>query len=413
MVKLDAKKKHTHVKITKYTIPFILVVSLFFLWGFAHSILDVLNKHFQEVFIISKARSALVQSVVYGGYFIMALPAGFFIKKYGYRSGVVLGLLLYGIGALLFVPAGTIMSFNYFLFCLFTIGCGLTFLETAANPYITVLGDKDLAASRLNLAQSFNGLGWIIGPLLGGVLLFHSDNTQGDVAIPYTIIGVVVLLVAIVFMRIKLPELEIQNTDSEISGKSMLKDKIFIFGVVAMVFYVGAQTGINSFFINYITELNPEVSLRNSALLLSFGGMGLFMLGRFVGSWMMRFIAPAKLLTYAAIAATCCMLLVIMAWPWTSSIALIICYLFEAIMFPTIFAISIENLGVNTKRGSSFLIMAIVGGAIVPPMMGYIGHQNMAIGFIIPLICFIIITVFGVFLMKTKLIKLKTIKVNT
>jgi FHS family L-fucose permease-like MFS transporter len=153
-----------------YLYPFIVITSLFFLWGFAHSILDVLNKHFQEVLVISKARSALVQAVVYGGYFLMALPAGIFMKRFGYRWGVILGLVLYGIGALMFYPGSFLMSFNFFLFSLFIIGCGLTCLETAANPYVTILGEPETSASRLNLSQSFNGLGWIVGPFVGDLL---------------------------------------------------------------------------------------------------------------------------------------------------------------------------------------------------------------------------------------------------
>jgi len=203
-----------------YFWPFVLVTSLFFLWGFAHSILDVLNKHFQEVLVISKAKSALIQAVVYGGYFLMALPAGYIIKRYGYRKGVVLGLLLYAIGAFLFIPGSRLMSFEFFLFSLFIIGCGLTCLETAANPYITVLGDLKYGASRLNLAQTFNGLGWILGPLVGGMALF---STNADVSIPYIIIGSVVLLVAFFFMRIRLPEIkeEEPSADAAVLNKGL------------------------------------------------------------------------------------------------------------------------------------------------------------------------------------------------
>jgi FHS family L-fucose permease-like MFS transporter len=261
----------------KYLIPFILLTSLFFLWGFAHSILDVLNKHFQEVLVISKARSALVQSVVYGGYFLMALPAGFFIRKYGYRIGVVFGLLLYGAGALLFIPAEKIMSFNYFLFSLFVIGCGLTFLETAANPYVTELGDKKEGARRLNFAQSFNGLGWIVGPLLGGLMIFQADGKHGSAAFPYTIIGIVVLAVAMVFAKIRLPE--IKNVTLSVSVNTGIKalwdNKLFRFGVIAQFFYVGAQTGINSFFINYVTENKPSDNLTGSSIAIVFWWHGI------------------------------------------------------------------------------------------------------------------------------------------
>lgn len=188
----------------QFLLPFVLITSLFFFWGFAHSILDILNKHYQDALVISKTRSALVQAMVYGGYFIMAIPAGAIIRKWGYRAGVLTGLILYGIGALLFIPGEMIMSFNFFLVCLFVIGCGLTCLETASNPYIAVLGDEETSASRLNLAQSLNGLGWIVGPLVGGLLVFRgADGNSGSVALPYTIIGIAVLLIAIVISRVK------------------------------------------------------------------------------------------------------------------------------------------------------------------------------------------------------------------
>ncbi len=380
-----------------YLLPFILLTSLFFLWGFAHSILDVLNKHFQEVLVISRARSGMVQAVVYGGYFIMALPAGYFIRRFGYRSGVVLGLVLYGIGALLFIPAERIMTFDYFLFSLFVIGCGLTFLETAANPYVTELGNREGAAGRLNLSQSFNGLGWIVGPMAGGLLIFKADGTHGSVALPYTLIGLVVLGVALVFSRIRLPEIRTEAGPAAGGGglRALWLNRVFRFGVLAQFFYVGAQTGINSFFINYVTELSPGITPRTAALWLSFGGMGLFMGGRFAGSWLMHRIAPARLLGFAALMAMLTTALVISRIQGVSLIALVAVYLFMSIMFPTIFALSISNLGIHTKQGSSFLIMSIVGGAGTPGLMGWLGASNMAGGFIIPLCCFAVVFAFS------------------
>ncbi|MDD4500033.1 MAG: MFS transporter, partial [Bacteroidales bacterium] len=325
------------IKKQSYLLPFILVTSLFFFWGFAHSILDVLNKHFQDALVISKSRSAMVQAVVYGGYFLMALPAGSIIKKWGYRTGVVTGLILYGIGALLFIPGERIMSFEFFLLSLFIIGCGLTCLETAANPYITVLGDKDSGPQRLNLAQSFNGLGWICGPLVGGLLIFTGKSgNDGSVALPYAIIGIVVLVVAVVFSRIKLPEIVIKDEENIKGG--LWKHADFIFGVVALFFYVAAQTGINSFFINYVTENIPAFSPRTSALILSFGGMGLFMIGRMGGSWIMKYIKAEKVLMICAIGASTCMMVVTFIPGKLALVALLLCYLFESIMFPTIFA---------------------------------------------------------------------------
>lgn len=376
-----------------YLWPFILVTSLFFLWGFAHSILDVLNKHFQEVLVISKARSALIQAVVYGGYFLMALPAGAFIKRYGYRKGVILGLLLYAVGAFMFIPGSKMMSFEFFLASLFIIGCGLTCLETAANPYITVLGEPEYGAGRLNLAQSFNGLGWILGPLVGGLVLFDG----GDISFPYIGIGCLVVLVAFFFMRIRLPEVKEELIDeAEGVEKGLWKYPHFTWGVVALFCYVAAQTGINSFFINYVTEANLGFNNSDAAMLLSFGGMGLFMFGRFLGSWLMNRIPAEWLLIYFSVGASLCMLLVIVGLGWLSISALFVCYLFESIMFPTIFALSIRKLGGHTKKASSFLIMAIVGGAVAPVLMGFIGEHNMAIGFIVPLICFFVIAGYSV-----------------
>lgn len=383
----------------KYLFSFALVASLFFFWGFAHSILDILNKHFQDALVISKWRSALVQAMVYGGYFIMALPAGAIIRKWGYKVGVITGLMLYGIGALLFIPGESLMSFEFFLACLFVIGCGLTCLETAANPYVAVLGDEATAPSRLNLAQSLNGLGWIVGPLVGGLVVFSGeDGNSGSVSLPYAVIGVIVLIVAFVFSRIQLPEI-VEQQQTPIYNKaepSLWHSSVFVFGLVALFFYVAAQTGINSFFINYVTEKVPTVSSRTAALLLSFGGMGLFFVGRLLGSWLMNRIQASKVLLACAIGGILCMAYVILGSGISALVALVLTYLCEATMFPTIFALSLNGLGVNeTKRGSSFLIMSIVGGAIAPVLMGVIGETNMAIGFIIPLICFIVIALFA------------------
>ena len=388
----------------KYLFSFALVASLFFFWGFAHSILDILNKHFQDALVISKWRSALVQAMVYGGYFIMALPAGAIIRKWGYKVGVITGLMLYGIGALLFIPGESLMSFEFFLACLFVIGCGLTCLETAANPYVAVLGDEATAPSRLNLAQSLNGLGWIVGPLVGGLVVFSGeDGNSGSVSLPYAVIGVIVLIVAFVFSRIQLPEI-VEQQQTPISNKvepSLWHSSVFVFGLVALFFYVAAQTGINSFFINYVTEKVPTVSSRTAALLLSFGGMGLFFVGRLLGSWLMNRIQASKVLLACAIGGILCMTYVILGSGISALVALVLTYLCEATMFPTIFALSLNGLGVNeTKRGSSFLIMSIVGGAIAPVLMGVIGETNMAIGFIIPLVCFIVIALFACKLLR-------------
>lgn len=382
-----------------YLWPFVLVTSLFFLWGLAHSILDVLNKHFQETMDgVGKTESALVQAVMYGGYFVMALPAGQIIKRYGYRAGVITGLLLYGIGALLFIPGGQLLSFPFFLFSLFVIGCGLTCLETSANPYVTVLGNAEGAARRINLSQSFNGLGWIVGPLIGGHFAFAVGADKGSIAIPYAIIGVVVLCVALVFAQVKLPEVQadgVAQTESAHATDSLWQHRNFVYGLIALFLYVAAQTGINSFFINYVTE-HASVSNVNASLLLGFGGMGLFMAGRMGGSWLMLRVRAERVLLYCAVGATLAMAVLLSGAGMAGVAAFMLCYLCESIMFPTIFALALKGVGQHTKRASSFLIMSIVGGAIAPVLMGFIAdHASMAMAFIVPLCCFVVIAAYA------------------
>ena len=382
-----------------YLWPFVLVTSLFFLWGLAHSILDVLNKHFQETMEgVGKTESALVQAVMYGGYFVMALPAGQIIKRYGYRAGVITGLLLYGIGALLFIPGGQLLSFPFFLFSLFVIGCGLTCLETSANPYVTVLGNAEGAARRINLSQSFNGLGWIVGPLIGGHFAFAVGADKGSIAIPYAIIGVVVLCVALVFAQVKLPEVQadgVAQTESAHATESLWQHRNFVYGLIALFLYVAAQTGINSFFINYVTE-HASVSNVNASLLLGFGGMGLFMAGRMGGSWLMLRVRAERVLLYCAVGATLAMAVLLSGAGVAGVAAFMLCYLCESIMFPTIFALALKGVGQHTKRASSFLIMSIVGGAIAPVLMGLIAdHASMAMAFIVPLCCFVVIAAYA------------------
>ena len=404
-----------------YLVPFLLVTSLFFLWGFAHSILDVLNKFFQNEMHLTKTQSAFIQVVVYGGYFLMALPAGAVIRRWGYRAGVLTGLFLYGIGALLFIPGAEIMAFPFFLFSLFVIGCGLTFLETSANPYVTVLGDAEASEQRINFSQSFNGLGWILGPLVGGWFLFSQDNSP-NIALPYAIIGLVVLLIGGVFCFVRLPEIKDTVLPEEVSGhqdnprdenrdlstttvessstlseiRILSRKSAFVFGWVALFLYVAAQTGINSFFINYATE-HIAITDSMAATLLSFGGMGLFMLGRLGGSWAMGRIRAERLLAILAIIATLATSAVVLAPGGLGFAALLVVYLCESIMFPTIFALALRGLGAHTKIASSLLIMSIVGGAVAPLLMGIVadGH-SMALGFVVPLVCFVVIAAYAI-----------------
>ena len=388
------KQKRIPLVGRQYLVPFILITSLFFLWGFAHAILNVLNKHFQEILDITKTHSAFIQMTMYMGYFIMAIPAGFFISRFGYRRGVVFGLLLYGVGSLLFIPGQHYLSFNLFLFALFVIGCGLTFLETAANPYATELGAKETAASRLNFAQSFNGLGCICAPVLAGLLLFSKDGQtgSGNVALPYICMGVIVLLVALVFSRIKLPEIEHSVEVDEAGNKvGLWSHRLFIFGLIALFAYEVGAISINSFFINYVVEQN-WMNAREASVVLSFGGLGLFMLGRFAGSWIMGRVRAEKMLLVCATGTVMTTLLVLLDVGMVSLAALLCGYAFEAIMFPTIFALSLRGLGNHTKRASSFLMMSPVGGVVGPLLMGLVAdHTTMVWAFIVPLVAYCVV----------------------
>ena len=391
-----------------YLFPFILVTSLFFLWGFAHALLDVLNAHFQEILQISKARSALVQFALYGGYFVMGIPAGLIIKKYGYKKGIVFGLFVFAIGAFLFYPATLIKTFYPFLIALFVIACGLTCLETAANPYTTVLGPPQSGARRINLAQSFNGLGWILGPLVGGMLIFSGEGDPfAALAKPYIGIGIVVLLIAVLFIRTPLPQISPDDTEVTPSGnaksryRDLLKHPLFIFAVIAQFFYVAGQTGIGSFFINYVIEVRPDISHLEASQILAFGGMGMFMTGRISGSYIMKFFNPKKLLTIYAIASILLMIVVVMGLGMTSVICLFASYFFMSIMYPTIFAVGISGLKENTEKGSSLIVMAVAGGAVIPMLMGRIADVwSMAVGFFVPLACFVVIMIFGLSKLK-------------
>jgi FHS family L-fucose permease-like MFS transporter len=393
----------------EFIVPFILVTSLFFLWGVAHSLLDVLNKHFQDILGITRARSGLVQAALYGGYFIMAIPAGLFMNRLGYRKGIITGLLLYAAGAFLFLPATYIQTFGFTLFSLFVIACGLTFLETAANPYSSVLGPKDTSEQRLTLSQSFNGLGWIIGPALGGMLILGGDGT-GDtnkfssMALPYMLIGGVVLVIAFMFMITRMPD--IHEGEHDIHGDrgtygGLLRVRHFRWAVVAQFLYVAAQTGINSFFINYVVETMPGYSPEKAAYLLSLGFV-FFMSGRFIGSLFMSWFSPRVMLGICALVNTAAMALVMLGLGWPSLVALYLNYFCMSIMFPTIFALGLKDLGGMTKKGSSVLVMTIVGGALCPVIMGHIADiSGMAVGFVVPLVCFAFIAWYAFYRAKS------------
>ena len=385
-----------------YLVPFILITSLFLLWGFAHGLLDVLNKHFQGVFTMTKAESGLVQFSTYIAYFLMALPAGAFMKRYGYRKGIIMGLLLFAIGAFGFIPAAFLHSATPFLIALFVIACGLCILETAANPYSTILGPSASAAQRLNLSQSFNGLGWILGPLVGGLLIFGaSEGDSMALTKPYILVGGIVLFVALLFFFTKLPEIkpeeekEVTAIVEEKPAASLWKRRQFVRSVVAQFCYCAAQTGIFGFFINYVTEMDPGISNLRASRILAFGGMALFMIGRLSGSFTMKWLAPGRLLTWYSLLSAVCMALVVASVGTLSLYALYLSFFFMSIMFPTIFALGLSNMGTLTKKASSYIVMGVAGGAFSPMLMGLIGENNMAVGFIVPFVAFIYILFFA------------------
>jgi FHS family L-fucose permease-like MFS transporter len=403
----------------EYIVPFILISSLFFLWGIAHGMLDTLNKHFQDMLQLSKAQSGLIQFSVYMAYFSMALPAGYFMRAFGYKKGIILGLSLFASGALLIAATTSFESFWIFLICLFIMGCGLATLETAANPYTTKLGPRETAERRINFSQSFNGLAWVIGPLIGLYIYKGQDAGAGQklssMILPYMAIAIVVIAVAVIFIKTPLPEISEEtngtndasdNSDnSPFIAKPLIKQKHFVLGVVAQFSYVAAQTGIFSYLINFVTDENqtPHFDKANGPFFLAFG-FALFMIGRMSGSYLMRFFKPARMLANYAL--MCCLLLPLVSagLGWISLISLYGVFFFMSIMFPTIFALGIRDLGPQTKKASSFIVMSIVGGAVFPPLMGWIAdNSSMSVGFYAPIPFFAFILYYAISGYKVKL----------
>ena len=399
----------------KYIVPFVLITTLFFLWGFSRAILDVLNKHFQTALDISITQSALIQVTTYLAYFIIAQPAGMFITRYGYRKGVVTGLLLFGIGALLFVPSAHVgPSYMYYAFlaALFILGCGLTFLETAANPYATVLGPAETATSRLNLSQSFNGLGCCLAPALVGGYLFSG----GDVTLPYMVMGIVVLCIALVFSFVKLPEIGMSGDEGQDDEPTkpvhphhaLWQHKIFVFGLFTLLAYEIAEISINSYFINFTTMPHTidgvmhegMLSAQTASLLLS-GALVLFMIGRVIGSAIMTRVREELVLMVCAVCSAICMGVIFLGPGQLAIGALMVNYLFESIMFPTIFSLSLRGMGALTPTASSTLMMTPVGGCFFL-LTGYIAEAHMLLPFVVPFVGFIIIIFFAYMLLCRK-----------
>jgi MFS transporter, FHS family, L-fucose permease len=401
----------------------ILVTSLFFLWGFALNLNPILIPHLKKACELTDMESAFVDSAAYIAYFLMAIPAGLFMKRFGYKGGIIVGLLLFAFGAFLFYPAAETRVYGFFLGAIFIIACGLTFLETAANPYITVLGSPDTAALRINFAQSFNGLAASLAVYLGGKFILSGVELTADqkasmssiqlntylnqeastVEMPFIIIGIVVLTVALFLWKTPLPEV-VEDNSLETEG-SILGQKNLMLGVLAQFFYVGAQVCVSSFFIRYSGHVaglkeTPAKNLLALALLA-------FMIGRFFGTFLMRYIAPARLLAIYSIVSFFLLILAVMGEGMISVYAIFAVEFFMSIMFPTIFSLGIRGLGSKTKQGSSLLIMSIVGGAIFPVIMGYVSDiSNIQIAYIVPALCFVVILYFAIRNINVKEIKM-------
>lgn len=410
-------------------VTFALISSLFFLWAMCNGMIDVMDKHFQELLHLNKRQSAWVQFAHYLGYFLMALPAGWLARRLGYKGGIISGLLLVAVGCLWFIPATGIKEFWAFLLGVCVISMGLTFLETVANPYTTVLGAPQFAAVRINIAQVCNGVGWILGPIIGGMFFYSSEGAQAaqeTLWIPYAWIAGAVLVLSLVFARAKIPNIESEDVyqldDSQPNvSKSIWSHGHFSGAVLAQFLYVACQAGIFGFFIFYIVEDVPAIpeSMKTSWLLggeagsivrdgqrfvseqgatklLAYIGFALFLIGRFTGAGILNKIAAHKVLATYAAANAVLMVLIVLKLGWVSLAALFLSFFFMSIMFPTIFALGIHGLGKKAKVASSFIVMAIMGGALMPKLMGWIAdNHGMSIGFVVPAACFVVVAIYG------------------
>ncbi len=403
---------------THYRLPFILVSSLFFLWGIANNLNGILIPHLRKALQLTNMQSTFVDTAVYLAYFSAAIPAGMILKKFGYKKGIITGLIVFSIGAFMFIPAANMRAYNIFLLGLFIIGCGLTILETAANPYASKLGDPETSTARLTLAQSFNGLAVFIAPVIGTMFILSGKEFTADefaamtefdrlaylsseaasVKMPYLSLGIFLLAIAVLFLVNNFPELkEDEGTEEDGTLSNALKHKHLVWAVIAQFFYVGAQVCVTSFFIRAAIA-GGGVDEKTAGYYLSMYGI-LFMAGRFAGSVFMRWISPNKLLSLYAVM---CILLSIVAIKTDGQyvvIALGGLGFFMSIMFPTIFSLGIAGLKSNTKPASSLLVMSIIGGAIFPVIMGNIIDRfgdDIQIGYVVPLICYAFVLYFGI-----------------
>jgi FHS family L-fucose permease-like MFS transporter len=429
------KKLFTTEDGTNHFVTFLLVTSLFFLWGFGNGMIDVFDKHFQNSLQLTKSESTFVQCVWYAAYFIMAIPSGLIARRFGYRGGILSGLFIVIAGALLFVPVTKIVATKYvvfasFLVAFFLVGSGLAFLETVANPYASVLGRPEHAVVRLNIAQTGNSLGWIFGPIVGGMFVLSksgvASTSNATLYIPYLIVAVVVAVMAAVFWFAPVPDLHaVHEAHAPVTSKqharSIFQEAHYVLGIAAQFFYVAAQTGIFCLFINYIRDerytpvmtaslagwlpANWTYAHSGGWAITDFGAghllsvaFGFFAVGRFTGSILVRYTVPHLTLAFYAFINVVLMYLVYAGLGWVSIFALFLSFFFMSIMYPTQFGLAIRGLGEQTKIGSSYLVMAIAGGSFIPPLMGAIcDHYSMGVGFLVPLVCFFFILLYGLF----------------
>ncbi|TSD67232.1 L-fucose:H+ symporter permease [Inquilinus sp. KBS0705] len=406
-----------------------LITSLFFIWGFALNLNPILIPHLKKACQLTDFQSSLIDSASYFAYFLLPIPAAQFMKKYGYKGGIIFGLLLFSFGAFLFYPAAAVRNYAFFLGALFVVFSGAAFLETAANPLITVIGDAESATQRINFSQSFNGLAATLAPLAGGLFILSGKNltaaetksmsaeqlnaylnTEASaVQIPYIIISIVVFIVAIMIWRTTFPEIQEESSDEVKNDKrplgariaELLKNKQLMSGVLAEFFYVGAQSCVSSFFIRF-SERVAGFEEKPASFYLTVAFLG-FMIGRFAGTFLMRFINPVKLLVIYSIINIALIAAAVTLKGTVAVYSLMGVWFFMSIMFPTIFSLSIRDLGAKTKLGSSLVIMGIVGGAVFPPIMGRISDMsNIQLAYLVPGACFIGILIFAYNNLKVK-----------
>jgi len=416
------KKPSAPLTERRYIVAFVLVTSLFFLWALGVNLNDILIPHLKKTFRLTDLQSSLIQSAFFGGYFLAALPAGWLMERVGYKKGILLGLLTCAVGAFLFIPAASIGFYWFFLFALFVMACGQGILEVAANPYVTILGPSESSERRLNLAQSFNAVGAVVTPIIGGAFILSGiEHSAGQIAAmtrkqsiaysaleasrvrgTYLAITALFLVVAVLLYFTHLPEIREGSGDAVQEREKpprkhweVWRYKHLVKGVIAQFFYVGAQVGVTSFVIRFTQHLLPGTPERVAANFLKWHLIG-FMIGRFAGSAMMKRIAPPRLLGFFAVCAFLCTWTAIAGSGAVSVWALVLLGFFDSIMFPTIFALSVKNLGVYTKVGSALLVMSIIGGALVPALMGYISDtSSIQKSFVVPLISYAYVIYFA------------------